>query len=92
MYRYSELIAEGMEPHAATAFVELQQAGCPVKIWDGDERGHFWIDAEQSEASEWLDYWSMDLMAGSNKLNQILEKHGLYFEWANSAYANVHDI
>ena len=93
MYRYSELIAEGMATNAATAFVELQKAGCPVKIWDsGRERGHFWIDAEQSGASEWLDYWSHAYIAGSEKLNQILQKHGLYFEWANSAYANVYDI
>jgi hypothetical protein len=92
MYRYSELIAEGMAPHAATAFLELQKAGCPAKIWDGDERGHFWLDAEESGASEWLDYWSMTTIAGSEKLNQILEKHGLYFEWCNSVYAHVYDI
>jgi hypothetical protein len=92
MYRYSELIAEGMATNAATAFVELQKAGCPVKIWDDGERGHFWIDAEQSGASEWLDYWSHAYIAGSEKLNQILQKHGLYFEWANSAYAHVYDI
>ncbi len=92
MYRYSELIAEGMATHAAAAFVELQKAGCPVKIWDGGDRGHFWIDAEQSGAGEWLDYWSNSLMAGSDKLNHILEKHGLYFEWYNAGYANVYDI
>jgi hypothetical protein len=92
MYRYSELIAEGMAPHAATAFLELQKAGCPAKIWDGDERGHFWLDAEQLGASEWLDYWSMSLIAGSDRLNRILEKHGLYFEWYNAGYAHVYDI
>jgi hypothetical protein len=34
----------------------------------------------------------MTTIAGSEKLNQILEKHGLYFEWCNSAYAHVYDI
>jgi len=92
MYRYSELIAEGMAPHAATAFLELQKAGCPAKIWDGDERGHFWLDAEQSGAGEWLDYWSMTTIAGSEKLNEILEKHGLYFEWCNPGYAHVYSM
>jgi hypothetical protein len=91
MYTKSELIEEGMAQNAASAFVELQKAGCPVKTWDTGERGHFWIDAEESGAGEWLDYWSTALMAGSDKLNRILEKHGLYFEWYNSGYAHVYN-
>ena len=46
MYTKKELIEDGMAPHAATAFVELEKAGCPVKDWYTGERGHFWIDAE----------------------------------------------
>ena len=45
-----QLMEDGMMPHAAQAFVELQKAGCPVKEWHSDERGHFWIDAEESGA------------------------------------------
>ena len=45
-----QLMDDGMMPHAAQAFVELQKAGCPVKEWHSDERGHFWIDAEESGA------------------------------------------
>lgn len=85
------LIEDGMAPHAADAFIELHEAGCPVKDWHNDERGHFWIDAEESAAGDWLDYWNTSLVAGSDRLNEILEKHGLYFEWYNSAYAHVYD-
>lgn len=92
MYTKKELIEDGMAPHAATAFVELEKAGCPVKDWYTDERGHFWIDAEEPAAEGWLDYWSGELIAGSDKLNDILSKHGLYFEWQNSACAHVHNI
>ena len=52
----------------------------------------YWIDAEESGAGDWLDYWSMSLIAGSDRLNRILEKHGLYFEWYNAGYAHVYDI
>lgn len=88
---YKQLIEDGMMPHAAFAFTELQKAGCPVKEWHTDERGHFWIDAEESGAAEWLDYWSHSLMTGSDRLNSILEKHGLYFEWCNPGYAHVYN-
>jgi hypothetical protein len=81
-----------MNSKARKCFNELQKAGCPVKEWYTDERGHFWIDAEEPEAEEWLDYWRTSLCAGSDRLNRILKKHGLYFEWQNSAYAHVYDI
>lgn len=87
----AELIEDGMAPHAADAFIELKEAGCPVKEWHNSERGHFWIDSEESSAGGWLDYWSTSLMAGSDRLNEILDKHGLYFEWYNSAYAHVYN-
>ena len=87
-----QLMDDGMMPHAAQAFVELQKAGCPVKEWHSDERGHFWIDAEETAAGDWLDYWNMSLVGGSDRLNRILKKHGLYFEWYNAGYAHVYDI
>jgi hypothetical protein len=34
----------------------------------------------------------MTTIAGSEKLNEILEKHGLYFEWCNPGYAHVYSI
>lgn len=87
-----DLIEDGMAPQAADAFIELQKAGCPVKTWHNDERGYFWIDGEEVGAGDWLDYWNMSLIGGSDRLNRILEKHGLYFEWYNSAYAHVYAI
>lgn len=81
-----------MKRHARKAFKELEKLGCPVKEWHDDSRGYFWIDAEEPEASEWLDYWDMNLIAGSDHLRHVLSKHGLYFEWENSAIGHVHDI
>lgn len=92
-YTKEELVEEyGMSISAAVAFLALQEAGCPVKTWEGLDRGHFWIDAEEPESEDWLNYWSMNLMTGSDRLNEILEEAGLYFEWHNSAYACVYDI
>ena len=90
-YTKEELIEDyGMSVSAAVAFLTLQKAGCPVKTWDGGDRGHFWIDAEEPEAEGWLDYWG-ELMSGSEELRDILSDHDLYFEWHNPAYACVHD-
>lgn len=92
IYTKEELVEDyDMPVDAANAFITLQEAGCPVKTWDGGNRGHFWIDAEEPEAEGWLDYWASDLMFGSDRLNGILEDAGLYFEWYNSAYACVYD-
>lgn len=92
-YTKEELIEDyDMSVDAAGAFLELQAAGCPVKTWDGGDRGHFWIDCEELEAEDWVNYWSTSLMPGSDRLNKILGGAGLYFEWANSAYVCVYDI
>jgi hypothetical protein len=81
-----------MKSNARKAFNELKKLGCPVKEWHNSERGHFWIDGEEEDAGEWLDYWSMGLMMGSDLLNEVLEENGLYWEWENSAVGCVHDI
>ena len=91
-YTKEELVEDyGMTVTAAVAFLALQKAGCPVKTWDGGDRGHFWIDAEEPEAEGWLDYWNTSLMMGSDELRDTLSDHDLYFEWSNSAYACVYD-
>jgi len=79
-----------MKKEARAAFNKLKKLGCPV-IESHPDRGHFWIDAEQTKAEGWLDYWSSDLFMGSDKLNDILSQHGLYWEWYNSAYGCVYD-
>ena len=86
-----ELLEEGMKTHAAHAFIKLQDLGCPVKTWYQNDRGHFWIDSEESSSEEFLDYWNTNLMFGSQVLTDVLEEHGLYFEWQNSAEACVYD-
>ena len=47
-----ELLEEGMKTHAAHAFIKLQDLGCPVKTWYQNDRGHFWIDSEESSSEE----------------------------------------
>ena len=79
-----------MQKRARKAFNALKKMGCPVKEWDGNDRGHFWINAEEENAGEWLDYYN--LFEGSKKLNEILNSNGLYFEWTNSAFGCVYDI
>ena len=92
-YTMQDLVEIEMKPHAIKAFLKLQNLGCPVKapIY-GDERGHFWISAEEEGYEEWLDYYDFDLMLGSDTLNEILEEFGLYWEWYNPAYGNVYDV
>ena len=80
-----------MKANVKKAFDTLKKLGCPVKEWDDDERGYFWIDAEDESAGLWLDYYSDNLFFGSEKMNEILRKHGLYWEWYNSAYGCVYD-
>jgi hypothetical protein len=81
-----------MKRHARKAFNQLKKLGCPVKEWHDDSRGHFWIDGEEPGADEWLDYWSMDLMMGSDLLNTVLGEHGLYWSWENSVSGHIYDI
>ena len=79
------------------AFIELKRLGCPIDIWYQnkrgyeDYRGYFWIKAEEYNAEEWLDYYDTEMYWGSEKLQKTLEKHGLYFEWQNSAVGCVYD-
>lgn len=79
-----------MNSNAEKAFKELEKLGCPVKEWYDDSRGHFWIDGEECGAEVWLDYWG-GLMCGSDKLNEVLDKYDLFFEWENSVVACVYD-
>ena len=79
------------------AFIELKKLGCPVDIWyqnkEGyeDYRGYFWISGEEDSSEMWLDYYDTEMYWGSEKLQKTLEKHGLYFEWQNSAVGCVYN-
>jgi hypothetical protein len=81
-----------MSKNARKCFKHLQKLGCPVKEWHDKSRGHFWISAEEENSDEWLDYYSMTLCAGSERLNKIMNSYGLWFEWQNSAVAHVYSI
>lgn len=80
-----------MKANVKKAFSLLKAEGCPVREWDGNDRGYFWIDAEDENASLWLDYYNTNLFFGSDRLNEILDEHKLYWEWYNSAYGCVYD-
>ena len=86
---HESLKNEGMKPHAIRAFLALQKLGIDVRTWHNDSRGHFWIccEGEKEETELHIDYWNK--MWGSEKLNSILEKNDLYFEWLNPAVAEV---
>ena len=81
-----------MKAKARKCYNELKKLGCPVKEWHDDSRGVFWIDAEEPNAESWLNYWDMNLSFGSQKLNDLLDKYDLWWEWQNSAYGNVYSI
>ena len=81
---------EDAPKHAQLAYAELEALGAPVKRSHYVNGAYFSIDAEQPEAQHFVDYWSN--YWGSKKLNKILDKHGLFFEWENPAWCNVYDI
>ena len=84
-----------MPSKVKTAFLKLQSLNAPVKIWHDTNpnsqnyRGYFWISAEEGK-DEWLDYYSN--FWGSERLNDILNKAGLYWEWYNPAWGEVYDM
>jgi hypothetical protein len=83
-----------MPSKVKTAFLKLQKLGAPVNVWHQnnpkymDYRGYFWLSGEECK-EEWLDYYSN--FWGSDELNDILNKAGLYFEWENPAWGNVYN-
>ena len=80
-----------MTPNAKKAFKELKKLGAPVHSSEGyPERGFFWISAEDENAGEWLDYFTN--YWGTDKLQEVLGKYGLFFEWSNPGFANVWEI
>ena len=76
-----------MKRNYRTAFKQLEKIGAPVFE---NEDGMF-ISAEDNHDEIWADYWEMGQAACSllddfgvnHKINEILEKNGLYAEWQN---------
>lgn len=77
------------------AIRELENMGVPVRD-DKRHGGHFWVDGEADGAEDWLNYHGVNRSWGNwtinDKIISVLNTHGLYIEWQNSAIAVVYDI
>jgi len=87
-----------MKAEARKAYEKLRKLNIAVQCGDewkertGEDRGHFWIWCEgvTDETEEHIDYYG--IFWGSDQLNEILDQHGLWFEWQNPGVANVYSI
>lgn len=77
------------------AFEELRNMGVPVI--DIQDEALFRISGESNDAGViWADYYReyamsyLDDFGVHQDINKVLAKHGLYAEWANPGYLNVH--
>ena len=88
-----------MKDNYYSAMRDLNKIGVPVfDHWDDPDR--FMIDAEEGYDKEsglpWADYYRMgrgglsfDDFGVNNKVNEILEKYGLFAEWQNPGCLSV---
>ena len=79
-----------MQRNYRTAFNALKKMGAPVIEGGYDGEDTFRISAEDNVSYTWADYYQMTdgdgtgyLMGVSNRINNILDKNGLYAEWIN---------
>ena len=77
------------------AFYELQALGCPVFVHPSAPE-YFDISAEQTNSSEWVDYYEGAFREGwifgtHPTLDEVLWKHGLLAEWVNPAHLRVYE-
>jgi len=87
-----------MKRNYRTAYNELLKMQCPVI--EGGDRGEdtFRISAEQNcedvNETVWADYNNMGsgLFGVNNKINKVLDKHGLYAEWINPGVLSVQEV
>jgi len=77
-----------------SCYEELKKLGIAVQKNWGDEhyhedRGYFWIWCEgvTEETDLHLDYYNN--FWGSDELNGIMQKYGMWHEWYNPAYSNA---
>lgn len=90
-----------MKKNYYLAFKALKKINVPVfDHWDDADR--FMINAEEGYDKEsglaWADYYMMgrgglsfDDFGVNNKINEILEKYGLFAEWQNPGCLSVCD-
>ena len=89
-----------MKRNARTAYDKLKALGVPMYIHDG-ETYHFLISAEENYDTIWADYYAMtdgvmyyddlDDFGVNEKINEILDQHGLFCEWQNPGALAVFD-
>jgi len=89
-----------MKRHARSAYNDLKKLGVPMYIHQG-ETYHFLISAEENYDTTWADYYAMtdgvlyyddlDDFGVNEKINAVLDKHGLYCEWINAGCLGVYD-
>lgn len=81
---------------AQKSFNELKKMGAPVIA--RDDEGLFVISGEMNGDIIWADYYHeypmtyLDDFGVHNNIGKVLTKHGLFAEWANPGYLNVHKI
>jgi len=78
------------------AIKALEALGVPVRD-DQRHGGLFWLDAESEKAHGWLDYHQETAVSRTwgdwtinDKIHVILDEHGLFAEWENSAIVNIY--
>jgi|TARA_R100001594_G_scaffold19347_2_gene37747 hypothetical protein len=86
-----------MKANARKAFKELKNKGVHVLDPDRGWGGHFAISgelygdgSEGDQPNKKLDYYE-DFWGANTIIPDILDKHGLYFEWVNGGVAAVYD-
>lgn len=89
-----------MKRNARTAYDKLKALGVPMYIHDG-ETYHFLISAEENYDTIWANYYAMtdgvmyyddlDDFGVNEKINEILDQHGLFCEWQNPGALAVFD-
>jgi len=93
-----------MQRNASNAYNVLKNAGLYLMKDNWTEGAHFeisledcthldrWIESEGKLPVYWADFYGEIFdMDGSQALNDLLDKNGLYFEWVNAGVIAVYD-
>ena len=93
---YTQEEINHLTPEQLDAFIKLDKLGVPVKIYDQqnpkleDYRGVFSIDSEEEGCELFVDYFNPAKFMGTDEMNKIIYDAGLYWDWENPGWINVH--
>jgi hypothetical protein len=78
------------------AYIALKKLGVPVYTRH-DMDGRFQISAEDPESYKWADYYEGDAHPGwifgvNPKIDEVLNKYGLFSEWINPGELGVYEL